>query len=245
MKRKRMAFRKGFLLSGILLFSVLVLGQLGWACDESDHPHYLCSDEPDIDKVTLDYDSDVIIIHGGNFEAGSHPPWVFLGKDRLPPISNTDEIIKVVFPPIDAGDYKLTVVTGETRHCRDKQSVKIAHDNKPSCPQPTCPEGCKGDKGDPGPQGPAGGIANFEIVKAEGTEVVDTPFFEGTVYCRQGFIVTGGGFFSNDLNVTISGPFEFQQSGVLSEIDNGWRVEGTTIGQAPFLQIWAVCVQAK
>jgi len=47
----RMTFRKSFLLvSGFLLFSVLVLGQLGWACDEPDHPHDQCTEEPDIKK---------------------------------------------------------------------------------------------------------------------------------------------------------------------------------------------------
>jgi len=161
---ERMTFRKSFLLSGILLFSVLVLGQLGWACDEPDHPHDQCTEEPDIKKVKVDYDKDIIYIYGKNFTEGTYDPVVTLGDLRLTPLpgfSFTDNELRVIFPEIEAGDYKLTVVTGETRHCRDKQSVKIAHDNEPSCPPaptcpPTCPEGPKGDKGDKGEKGDTG-----------------------------------------------------------------------------------------
>ena len=169
---KRMNFRKGFLFSGILVLSVLFLGQLGWACDEPDHPHDMCTEEPDIKKVKLDYDKDLIHIHGKNFKEGTHDPVVTLGDLKLTLDGFTDDEIRVIFPPLDAGDYKLTVTTGETRHCKDKQSVKIAHDNEPSCPPaPPCQQcppgpqgekgekgdkGVKGDKGDPGTAGPQG-----------------------------------------------------------------------------------------
>jgi hypothetical protein len=164
MKRRRMTFRKGFLLSGILVLSVLLLGQLGWACDEPDHPYDQCTDEPDIKKVKLDYDNNVIYIYGKNFTEGTYDPRVTLGDDELFPLPGfrfSDTELRLIFPAIEAGDYRLTVKTGETRHCIDKQSVKITHDHKPSCPQPTptCPAECKGekgDKGDTGPQGPKG-----------------------------------------------------------------------------------------
>ena len=166
MKRKRMAFRKGFLLSGILILSVLFLGQLGWACDEPDHPHDQCTEEPDIKKVKLDYDKDIIYIYGKNFTEGTYDPVVTLGDLRLTPLPGfnfTDNEFRLIFPEVEAGDYKLTVVTGETRHCRDKQSVKIAYDNEPSCPPappPTpceqCPPGLQGEKGEKGDKGDKG-----------------------------------------------------------------------------------------
>ena len=312
MKRKRMMFRKSLFISGFLLFSVLVLGQLGWACDEPDHPYNQCTEEPDIKKVTLDYDKDVIYIYGDDFAKGSHSPWVFLGKDQLTPIhtDDPDHVIKVVFPAIEAGNYTLTVVTGETRHCKDKQSVKIPHDHKPSCPPPSpkCEEGCvgpqgpqgpagpqgpkgdtgatgpqgqqgpKGDKGETGlqgvqgppgadgaqgpvgpqgvagpagPQGPEGlqgpagpaGIVAFGIVNEPGSEVGESGVYRGTAHCKEGFKVTGGGFFSTGLIITISGPFETDSFGVLRVIDYGWHVEGYTAFEAPSspLYIYAVC----
>jgi len=148
----RRAFRKIFILGVVFIFSVLVLGQLGWACDEPDHPYDQCYEEPDIRKVKLDYDNDLIYIYGKNFKEGTYPI-VTLGDIPLSIINGVykDDEIVTNFPAIEAGDYKLTVKTGETRHCKDKQSVKIAHDNTPSCPPTPCPEPCP-----PGPQGPAG-----------------------------------------------------------------------------------------
>ncbi len=156
MKRKRMTFRKSFLVSGLLLCSVLVLVQSGWACDEPDHPYYQCYDEPDIKKVKLDYDNNVIYIYGNNFEKGSYSPVVTLGDQKLTLTGVSDDLIQAIFPEIEAGDYKLAISTAETRHCKDKQSVKIPHDHKPSCPEPTptCPPTCPA-----GPAGPAGPAA--------------------------------------------------------------------------------------
>jgi hypothetical protein len=166
---KRMAFRKGFLLSGILVFSVLVFGQLGWACDEPDYNDYMCVEELDIKRVRLDFDNDSIHIFGKNFDNGGAAS-VILGDIQLTVKSyKADEII-TDFPAAEAGQYKLRISTGEGRNCKDKHSVKIDHDHKPSCPQPpSCPEPCppsckgekgdkgdKGDQGDPGPQGPKG-----------------------------------------------------------------------------------------
>jgi len=154
---------KIFLSSLIFLVSVIALGQSGWACDEPDHPYDQCTEEPDIKKVKLDYDKDLIYIYGKNFTEGTYDPRVTLGDNPLDVKQHTDTEIITNFPAMEAGVYKLTVKTGETRHCRDKQSVKIAHDNIPSCPPPApiceCPpgpKGDKGDKGDPGPTGPQG-----------------------------------------------------------------------------------------
>jgi hypothetical protein len=175
---KRMIFRKVFLLSGILILSVLFLGQLGWACDEPDHPYYQCTEEPDINRVKLDYDKDIIYIYGKNFTEGTYTPVVTLGDLRLTPLPGfkyTDNELRLIFPEIEAGDYKLTVVTGETRHCRDKQSIKITHDNEPSCPPaptcpPTCPAGPKGDTGATGPQGLKGETGATGLTGATGPQ---------------------------------------------------------------------------
>ena len=226
---------------------------------------------------------------------GTQDPVVTLGDQKLDLVDvddfrYTDNEIRVIFPEIEAGDYKLTVVTGETRHCKDKQSVKIAHDNEPSCPPaPPCEQcppgpkgekGDKGDKGDPGPQGiqglpgqdgapglpgangqdgaqgpagPAGpaGIVAFEIVEAQGGEIPDVRgYFVGIAYCSPGYKVTGGGFLQNDLNITLSGPYDVVGTG-FKTIDNGWRVEGTVVvegtlvSEAPSLRISAICAKVQ
>jgi hypothetical protein len=62
--------------------------------------------------------------------------------------------------------------------------------------------------------------------------------FGGTAPCSPGFRVTGGGFVSANLNITISGPFNSN----LDLIEDGWRVEGTPTSTATsFLEIYAVC----
>ena len=166
---ERMTFRKSFLVSGILFFLVLVSGQSAWACETPDYNDYQCYEELDIKKVHLDYDKDLIYIFGRNFKNGAFPV-VTLGDDGLVVQSYNDKEIVTTFPGVEAGHYKLVVSTGGGYKCKDKQSVTIAHDNKPSCPptppppacEPkceTCPQGPegkqgpKGDKGDPGLQG--------------------------------------------------------------------------------------------
>jgi len=166
---KRMTFRKSFLLSGILLFSVLVLGQSAWACETPDYSDFQCYEQLDIKRIVLDYDNNLIYIFGKNFNNGSSPI-VTLGDDDLILKRYNENEIVTTFPGVEAGHYKLVVSTGGGYKCKDKQSVTIAHDNKPSCPptppppacEPkceTCPQGLegkqgpKGDKGDPGLQG--------------------------------------------------------------------------------------------
>ena len=111
MKRKRSAFRKGFLLSGILILSVLFLGQLGWACDEPDYNDYLCYEKLDITKVNVG--GDKIIIRGQHFDNGAFPPTVTLGSETLPiyreePYAPSGELIVAHLPDyISPGHYKL------------------------------------------------------------------------------------------------------------------------------------------
>jgi hypothetical protein len=159
-------FSKSLLLCGILFVSVFLLGQSVWACDEPGCNDSFCYEELEIKKVRLDFDNSLIHIFGKNFNNGGSPR-VTLGDDDLDIISYDDKEIVTRFPAVEAGQYKLHVSTGGGYNCKDKHSVKIDHDNKPSCPtpQPTCeqkcecppgPQGPKGDKGDPGPPGPQG-----------------------------------------------------------------------------------------
>lgn len=159
---ERITVRKSFLLSGILLFLVLVSGQSAWACETPDYNDYQCYGELDIKKVKLDYDNDLIYIQGKNFKNGAFPV-VTLGDEGLVVHSYNDNEIVATFPAVEAGQYKLRVSTGDGDKCKDKQSLKINHDNKPSCPPapppapceqcPPGPKGEKGDKGDTGAQG--------------------------------------------------------------------------------------------
>ena len=106
-------------------------------------------------------------------------------------------------------------------------------------------KGDKGEKGDTGVQGPPGGIASLEIRETLGVEIDDAPgYFGGTVYCSTGYKVTGGGFFQNDLNITLNGPYDFVGTG-FETIDNGWRVEGTLVREHPSLRIWAICAKVQ
>ena len=42
-----------------------------------------CTEEPDIKKVKLDYDKDIIYIYGKNFTEGTYTPVVTLGDQKL------------------------------------------------------------------------------------------------------------------------------------------------------------------
>jgi hypothetical protein len=142
----------------------LTLGQSGWACDDPDPNEYLCVEELDIKKVRLDYDKDEIRILGRNFTNGAKPT-VTLGDDGLVVLSYNDTEIVTNFPFVEAGQYKLRISTGEGSHCKDKHSVKIDHDNEPSCPQPPPCTPCK--DGEPGPQGPKGDKGDPGVKSAE------------------------------------------------------------------------------
>ncbi|OGP94830.1 MAG: hypothetical protein A2157_11430 [Deltaproteobacteria bacterium RBG_16_47_11] len=163
-------FRKIFLPVAIFIFSVLVSGQPAWACETPDYSDFQCYEQLDIKKVRLDYDNDSIYIFGKNFNNGS-APIVTLGDYVLTLKKDyTENEIVTTFPAVEAGHYKLVISTGDGHKCKDKQSVKIDHDNKPSCPPapppPPCeqcppgPKGEKGDKGDTGAQGIQGPPGN-------------------------------------------------------------------------------------
>jgi len=166
------------------------------------------------------------------------------------------------------GDYRLIVSTChdsackyckdycskcKDKHCRDYCSkCKDRYCKKKYCKD--CGHKCRckdrysltiaAPAGQPGPPGPPG-TTNFQIVEVPGVQPTDgSGYYGGTAYCGSGFKVTGGGFFQNHLNITLSGPVEFTGTG-FSKIDNGWRVEGAVAGQSPSLRIWAVCAQVE
>jgi hypothetical protein len=290
---KWMTFRKSFLLSGILLFSVLVSGQSAWPCDTPDYSDYRCYEELDIKKVNVD--NGRIFINGRHFDNGAHPV-VTLGGIGLDVESHNGYEITAILPgDFEAGHYKLVVSTGDGHNCKDKHSVTIPKHEPPPpppcnpCPEP-CPQGPAGPQGETGPQGPTGatgaqgppglqgetgpqgptgttgatglpglqgppgptgptGVARFETETPPfitGQTSADGTYYGGTAYCSEGFKVTGGGFYSENLNITVSGPFDLDTHGVLVLIDHGWRVEGTpAVTGDPVLRIYAVCVQVQ
>ena len=148
-------FRKIFLPSVILLFSVLVLGQSGWACDTPDYSDYQCYGELDIKRVNVG--NDRIFIYGEHFDNGAFPV-VTLGSTGLTVESHNGYEITAILPwGFEGGGYKLVVSTGDGHNCKDKHSVTIPHHEEPSCPRPPTCTPCKdGAQGIQGPQGPPG-----------------------------------------------------------------------------------------
>src|SRR4030043_1061818 len=116
---KRTTLRKSFLVSGVLLFLVLVLGQSTWACDEPDYNDYMCVEELDIKKVRLDFDNDLIYIFGKHFDNGG-AAYVALGDIELIVKSHKSNEIITNFPGVEEGQYKLRVSTGDGYKCKDK-----------------------------------------------------------------------------------------------------------------------------
>ena len=231
----RKLFRTIFLPSVIFLFSVFVLGQSGWACDEPDYPDDQCYEQLDIKKVKVDQGK--ILIRGHHFDNGGDPA-VTLGGDVLDVDSATGNDIVAWLPAgIEAGQYKLVVSTGDGRKCRDKHSVTIRHHEEPPCPPspPTCPEACP-----PGPQGPPG-ITGWKIVPASTERFTTedlTTLYGVTAICGTDYKVTGGGFSQNDLDITVNGPLD--DKGRI--IENGWRAVGTIFsGIKTTLTVYAIC----
>jgi hypothetical protein len=97
-------------------------------------------------------------------------------------------------------------------------------------------QGDKGDKGDQGVQGPAGvsgyvRVTDSVVVPSNQHWVFDVP-------CPAGQVVVGGGFFTGNTNVPVTGSFPFD--------DHVWRV--TAVNDDPSsvtLFAFALCVNAS
>ena len=262
----RKAFRKIFLPSVIFLFSVFVLGQSAWACDEPDYHDNQCYKQLDIKWVDLDLVGNWIYIWGEHFDNGD-PPVVTLAGIPLEVdfnLSNEQWIVaKLPSVPKDIpyGQYSLRVSTGDGHKCKDKYSVKIhpAPPEKPpcepcpptcECPQPTCT--C-----------PKATFTSTTLTKdlLVNVPTIATPpdpmpegwrplFQDATLDCPSGTKLTGGGF---EVLLTPTLP----TSNILTRLHilaskpsdslNGWFVRGLiTFGEFSALdnftlRIYAVC----
>ncbi len=239
-------FRKIFLPSVILLFSVLVLGQAAWACDTPERECYV---QLDIKSVHVDGNSMHIL--GRNFTNGGSPEVAF-GGVSFPVDSYTNEEIVAIFPAVfEPGHYKLEVSTGDGYKCKDKQSVTLHHrEEPPPPPPPTCP---------PVTCTCPTATLDTKIVSVDGTafEPGSTPgstlnTLTGTASCTSlgpGYRVTGGGFSVPQGGVTLmeSKPFvETVQNGT-EMTGTGWQLVLTVASDVgsdlPLIKVWAVCAK--
>jgi hypothetical protein len=252
--------KKTFLCSVMVLFSVLALGQLAWGWDDwAWHRH--CYIELEIRSVYVDFDRDLVLIHGQHFDNGGFPA-VTLGGIRLKVKSHTrNEIVAELPKDIPDGDHKLVISTGHDDKCKDEYCLTVGAMGSEGPPGPQGlpgvqglpglqgeqgPQGLKGDKGDngdkgdPGPQGLSGppGIIEWEIrSNNRGALDQDNPNeYVVTAKCGNGYRVTGGGFSSYSLSIISSRPL---QDG------SGWYVAGTMGDGEPSLTVYAVCAKIK
>jgi len=229
-----------------------------WSCDKHGEPCH----PPKIEIVFLDYDDDSIVfeIWGKNFGRGT-PPAVTLGGIFELTVHDYDEdeiIAKLSIKDKDFyyGDYRLVVSTCHDYACKDK----CCKDHGPKCKCKYCKDHCSKCKdkycrdheykckckdrysltipGPPGQPGPPGTIESV-IVQRGGNKIPGGFNFEGYAPCEEGYVVTGGGFDSNNLSIIESRPDE-----------NGWYVLGRPKSPPDneldaTLTIFAVCAKIK
>lgn len=260
-------FRKIFLPSVIFLFSVFVLGQSAWACDEPEHPNYQCYKQLDIKWVDLDLYKKLVYIWGENFNNGD-PPVVTLAGIALEVdfnLSNEQWIVaKLPSVPeeIPYGQYRLRVSTGDGYKCKDKYSVKIhpAPPEKPpcepcpstcECPQPTCT--CPKATFTTSTALTQDLLVDVPTITTPPliTDPLWRPLFQATTPdCPSGTKLTGGGF-EVLLTPTLPSSNILTRVHILaskpSDSGNGWFVRGIiTLGEFTAddnftLRIYAVC----
>jgi hypothetical protein len=165
--------KKTLLCSVIVLFSVLVLGQLAWGWDDWEwHRH--CYIELEIRSVYVDFDRNLVLIHGQHFDNGGFPAVTLGGIPLRVKSHNRNEMVAELPTDFPDGDHKLVVSTGHDDKCKDQYCLTIGAvgPEGPPGPQgsqgpkgPPGLQGLKGDKGDkgdpgligpPGPPGPSG-----------------------------------------------------------------------------------------
>jgi len=108
-----------------------------------------------ITEAFVGFDPDVVFIYGRNFDEGGEPT-VFLGDYPDPLLVTTaseSELIAELPIGLVAGDYLLTVQTGNGTRRFDAFNLTVGAVGPPG---ETGPQGDLGPQGDPGPQGPPG-----------------------------------------------------------------------------------------
>ncbi len=220
---------------------------------------------PKIQRVFLDYnpDSETFIrfsIWGKNLDNGVPPVVTLGGEFGLTVMERSDDYIVATLPKseeqeFEFGDYRLVVSTCHDSACKDKYCkghgpkcrCKYCRDHCSKCKDKYCKDHeykckCKdrysltiaGPEGEPGPSG----MLVSEIVSNTGNpNVGNENQYVGTVACREGYMVTGGGFSSRNLSIIESRPE-----------GNGWYVLGTIINpdlDNTILTIHAVCAKVQ
>lgn len=150
-----MADRTRWLVLGISIV-LLVMGGAVWAGTNGPLKAL------EITEVFLDYDQGLIFIYGTNIDKGDAPV-VMLGDypDPLHVIQYSEYEISAELPPdLAAGDYLLTVETGNPSHQFDSHDLTVGA---------VGPQGEPGPEGEPGILGPIGaqgppGISGFGFV---------------------------------------------------------------------------------
>jgi hypothetical protein len=232
-----------------------------WSCDHHGKPCH----PPKIQRVYLDYQADSIVfeIWGNNFDNGVTPVVTLGGifdltvNDAL----TDDNVITATLSSItektfEFGDYRLVVSTCHGSECKDKYckdhgsncKCKYCKDHCSKCKDKYCKDKyckeheykckCK-DKYSltiPGPSGTPGMLVPVTVSSPGNSSRDNENQYVGTALCAAGYMVTGGGFSSRNLNINESRPE-----------GNGWYVLGTIIDQNlnTILTIHAVCAKVQ
>lgn len=144
-----MILRKAFVKSVTLLFSVLVWGQPALGCDDSQW-NRACYVEPEIESVHVDFDNNLVLIHGKHFKDGASPTVNLGGLDLKVRSYTRNEIVVKLPADFPDGDYRLIISTGHNDQCKDEYCLTIG------AVGPEGPMGRPGPQGLQGPMGPQG-----------------------------------------------------------------------------------------
>ena len=116
----------------------------------------LAVSKPEIFEVFVDYDNEIIIVVGDNFD----DPKVYLGDEgELLIDHSTKTEIEAQLPAVPFGDYKLTVAQGQNDKNTTFDLTLID-----AAQGPQGPVGPPGPQGVPGPQGPAATLLDILTV---------------------------------------------------------------------------------
>jgi hypothetical protein len=132
--------QKAVLLVGVLIFSLLFIGQSAMAAKGGKTP------SPQITSVFTDFDTATFFIDGQDLNTGGSPDVTLGSFGSLTIVNSSDTFIEAAFPGggIPDGDYLMTVTTGGNSVEYDLTIGAVG------------PEGHEGPQGDPGPVGPQG-----------------------------------------------------------------------------------------
>ncbi len=159
--------KKTFLLAGIFLLSMTMLGNLAFANGNHNNKS---SKKLKITEVYVDFANSEISIHGSNFAHKRKTPRVFLAGEELEVSSADDQLIVAELPKDPdgdylLGDYLLNVSIGKAKKYYDYYDLTIGAvgpqglagaDGAAGADGTDGTDGAVGPEGPPGPRGTAG-----------------------------------------------------------------------------------------